>query len=87
MKAILLSLLIATLASAESYEQKAKEVERKLDTIIVEGQKQIDYFDAVFLQKLDEYEVKRKQRGRDERVHPKRSFRGDNVGFDNRSSS
>jgi hypothetical protein len=87
MKALILSLLFATSASAESYEQKAKEVERKLDTVIVEGQKQIDYFDSVVLPWLDEYEVKRKQRGKDERVHPRRSFRGDNVGFDNRSSS
>jgi hypothetical protein len=59
---LLLSLLLATSASAESFEQKAKEVERKLDRVIVEGQKQIDYFDAVVLPWLDEQDRKRKEK-------------------------
>jgi hypothetical protein len=56
------AIFIAAIASAESYEQKAKEVERKLDTVIVEGQKQIDYFDAVVLPWLDEQDRKRKEK-------------------------
>jgi hypothetical protein len=62
MKIILISLLLATSASAETYEQKAKKVERKLDTVIVEGQKHIDYFDAVVLPWLDEQDKKRKEK-------------------------
>ena len=84
MKLLLSILLLASSASADSYEQKAKQIQQELDEVISEGQKHIDYFDAVVLPRLDEYEKQRKQRGKNERVHPRRSFRGDDVGFNNR---
>jgi hypothetical protein len=55
-------LLLGTVGRTESLEKKAKEIERKLDTVIVEGQKQIDYFDAVVFPWLDEQDRKRKEK-------------------------
>lgn len=85
MRLLLSILLLASSASSDTYEQKAKQIEQELDEHITEGQKRIDYFDAVVLPWLDEYEKQRKQRSNNERVHPRRYIRGNNVGFDNRS--
>ena len=62
MRLLLSILLLASSASADSYEQKAKQIEQELDEVIPEGQKQIDYFDAVVLPWLDEQDRKRKER-------------------------
>ena len=62
MRLLLSILLLASSASADSYEQKAKQIEQELDEHITEGQKRIDYFDSVVLHWLDEPARKSKER-------------------------
>ena len=62
MRLLLSILLLASSASADSYEQKAKQIEQELDEVVSEGQKRIDYFDSVVLPWLDEQDRKSKER-------------------------
>ena len=79
-KVLLLSiLLLASSVSAESYEQKAKQIEQELDEHIAEGQKHVDNFDSVVLPWLDEQDRKRRERYCQSACNPDPNLNGNGI--------